>query len=181
MHAWVLARANQKHALDEYLDALYSDGADVQDGTTAEGIHLAAMAGTVHVLQRCFAGVDVSGDVLLLDPWRHGQLGTLQFGILYRGHVVTVTIADHTAIVPSGPGSQAPVTVRCQQAATRAGQRPIAAVHALSGIRQTSRRGGGPRPPRLAASPVVPALRPAGQGSARGRISSSALSWRGHR
>jgi alpha,alpha-trehalase len=87
VHAWVLARANKKHAVDEYLDALYSDVADVQGGTTAEGIHLAAMAGTVQVLQQCFAGLDVSGDVLLLDPWWHGRLGTLQLGILYRGHV----------------------------------------------------------------------------------------------
>ena len=37
-----------------FLNALYSDVADMQGGTTAEGIHLGAMAGTIDVVQRCF-------------------------------------------------------------------------------------------------------------------------------
>ena len=56
MHAWVLARAHREQALEHFERALRSDVADIQGGTTAEGVHLGAMAGCVDLLQRCFAG-----------------------------------------------------------------------------------------------------------------------------
>jgi trehalose/maltose hydrolase-like predicted phosphorylase len=121
VHAWVLARANREQAFDEYLDALRSDVADIQGGTTAEGIHLAAMTGTIDVLQRCFAGVDTRDDVLWLNPYWPKRLGKLEFTILYRDHVVTLTIADHAVLVSSGPGKLTPVRVGC-----------LGQVHALS-------------------------------------------------
>ena len=48
-----LPRANRERAFDEFVEALRSDVADVQGGTTAEGMHLAAMAGTV--AHACYA------------------------------------------------------------------------------------------------------------------------------
>jgi trehalose/maltose hydrolase-like predicted phosphorylase len=113
VHAWVLARASREQAFDEFVDALRTDVGDVQGGTTAEGIHLAAMAGTVDLVQRCFAGVETRADVLWLDPYWPGRLGTLQLAILYRGHDVTLAIADHTVVVSSGPGQLTPVQVGC--------------------------------------------------------------------
>ena len=53
VHAWVLGRANRDNALEHFTRLLRSDTADIQGGTTAEGVHLAAMAGSVDVLQRC--------------------------------------------------------------------------------------------------------------------------------
>ena len=113
VHASVLASARREAAFEEFIDALRSDVADVQGGTTAEGIHLAAMAGTIDVLQRCFAGVETRGDVLWLNPYWPMRLGTLELGITYRGHIVTLTIADHTIHVTSGPGMLAPVRIGC--------------------------------------------------------------------
>ena len=111
VHAWVLARGNRDKAFEHFVEALLSDVADVQGGTTAEGIHLAAMAGTVDVLQRCFGGVELRDDVLWLNPFWPKRLGTLEFSILYRDQVVTLSIADHTVRVSSGPGSYLPVRV----------------------------------------------------------------------
>src|SRR5690606_40765563 len=51
VHAWVLARANRAQALEHFERAVVSDLADIQGGTTAEGIHLGAMAGSVALLQ----------------------------------------------------------------------------------------------------------------------------------
>jgi len=113
VHASVLANARREAAFDEFIDALRSDVADVQGGTTAEGIHLAAMTGTIDVLQRCFAGVETRGDVLWLNPYWPRRLGPLKLGITYRGHVVTLTVADHTIAVTSGPGMLAPVRIGC--------------------------------------------------------------------
>ena len=111
VHAWVLARANRESALELFVDALRSDVADVQGGTTAEGIHLAAMAGTVDVLQRCFAGVELHDDVLWLNPFWPKRLGTLEFSILYRGQMITLSIEDHTVRVASGQGRDPPVRI----------------------------------------------------------------------
>jgi alpha,alpha-trehalase len=113
VHAWVLTRAKRADAFDEFIDALRSDVADVQGGTTAEGIHLAAMAGTIDLLQRCFAGVETRDDVLWLDPYWSKRLGTLRLTVLYRQHMVTLNVADHTVVVSSGPGKLAPVQVGC--------------------------------------------------------------------
>ena len=58
MHAWVLARSDRRQSWEFFLEALESDIADIQGGTTAEGIHLGAMAGTLDLLQRCYTGLE---------------------------------------------------------------------------------------------------------------------------
>jgi len=70
VHAWVLARNHREQALEYFIQALDADIADVQGGTTSEGFHLAAMAGTVDILQRCFAGARVSAAASMRHPIR---------------------------------------------------------------------------------------------------------------
>ena len=60
----MLGRANRDNALEHFTRLLRSDTADIQGGTTAEGVHLAAMAGSVDVLQRCFTGLETTADTL---------------------------------------------------------------------------------------------------------------------
>ena len=50
------------------MDALGSDIGDVQGGTTAEGIHLGAMAGTVDMVKRGYSGIESRGDVVWVNP-----------------------------------------------------------------------------------------------------------------
>ena len=114
VHASVLARAHRHRALDYFIEALRSDIADIQGGTTAEGIHLAAMAGSVDVLQRCFAGVEVRGDTLWLNPYWPAELGVLEFTMRYRRHTLTVRIAGRTARISAGAGAQSPIRICCR-------------------------------------------------------------------
>ena len=114
VHAWVLARASREGAVERFVEALRSDVADVQGGTTAEGIHLAAMTGTIDLLQRCFAGIELRDDTLWLNPFWPKSLGTLEFCIFYRDHLITLGIADHTVRVSSGPGSHPSIRVGCR-------------------------------------------------------------------
>jgi len=115
VHAWVLARSRRAEALDYLLQALSSDVADVQGGSTAEGIHLAAMAGSVDLLQRCFAGVETRSDALLLNPFWPHDLGVLEFDIRYRRHRLRLRITDTSVVVRSAPGDHHPIRVRCRQ------------------------------------------------------------------
>ena len=113
VHAWVLARAHREQAMEFFVRALDSDVADIQGGTTPEGIHLGAMAGTIDLLQRCFTGIDTRGDVLWLDPSWPKDLGPLEFDVDYRGHLLTLQLTGERIRVSSHPGERGDVQVGC--------------------------------------------------------------------
>jgi trehalose/maltose hydrolase-like predicted phosphorylase len=114
VHASVLARTHREEAVHRFLELLRSDIADVQGGTTTEGIHLAAMAGSLDVLQRCFAGVETRGDTLHLNPYWPAELGHLKFEMTYREHALSIDIRDSQITLRTGPGKHAPIRVRCR-------------------------------------------------------------------
>jgi trehalose/maltose hydrolase-like predicted phosphorylase/beta-phosphoglucomutase-like phosphatase (HAD superfamily) len=109
--AWVLARYDPDEAWLFLQQALDSDVADVQGGTTAEGIHLGAMAGTVDILMRCLTGLRARGQVLRFDPALPPQIKQLQFSVHYRGHRVEVEFTQDHLEISSRPGPAAPITV----------------------------------------------------------------------
>jgi trehalose/maltose hydrolase-like predicted phosphorylase len=86
VYAWVLARCDRPQSWRFFTEALGSDVHDVQGGTTAEGIHLGAMAGTVDLAQRCYTGLETREDVLWLNPSLPEKLDGLDFDVRYRGH-----------------------------------------------------------------------------------------------
>jgi len=114
VHAWVLARNHRGQAAEYFVEALEADIADVQGGTTQEGIHLAAMAGTIDLLQRCFAGVETRGDTLWLNPQWPTDLGTMEFDLVYRGRPLTVRVAGTSVRVSAGTGLQRPIQLHCR-------------------------------------------------------------------
>jgi beta-phosphoglucomutase family hydrolase len=86
VHAWVLARSDRPRAMRFFAEALQSDVTDIQQGTTAEGVHLGAMAGTVDLVGRVSTGIEVTGDVLRLNPRLPQEIDRLDARIRYRGH-----------------------------------------------------------------------------------------------
>jgi alpha,alpha-trehalase len=101
IHSWVLARGDRDRALKYFQQVLLSDIADVQGGTTFEGIHLAAMAGSVDLLQRCFTGLEFRADRIVLNPLWPEALGTLAFSLRYRGHRVHLEVSGREAKISS--------------------------------------------------------------------------------
>jgi len=112
--AWVLARQEPEQAWQFLLGALESDIADVQGGTTAEGIHLGAMAGTVDIVLRCLTGMQARGEVLRFDPTLPPEVKDLAFSVHYRGHRIDVAIAVDHMEVRSRPGGAPPIKVLVQ-------------------------------------------------------------------
>ncbi|MEO3845489.1 glycosyl hydrolase family 65 protein [Streptomyces sp. B22F1] len=86
VHGWVLARARRSSAWTYCQEALASDVADIQGGTTGEGIHLGAMAGTLDMVQRGLTGLAVREDALWLDPVPMPQMSEYVLRLRYRGH-----------------------------------------------------------------------------------------------
>ncbi|MGB2696119.1 MAG: glycosyl hydrolase family 65 protein [Dehalococcoidia bacterium] len=90
VHSWVLARSDRPQSWQLFMEALESDVADIQGGTTPEGIHLGAMAGTIDLVQRGYSGLEMRGDVLWFNPSLPGDLRQLAVRIRYRQHSLRV-------------------------------------------------------------------------------------------
>jgi alpha,alpha-trehalase len=84
VHSWVLARSDRTRSWQLFNQALESDVADVQGGTTPEGIHLGAMAGTVDLVQRCYTGMEARDEVLWFNPRLPEELTRLRLRIRYH-------------------------------------------------------------------------------------------------
>nr|WP_330220329.1 glycosyl hydrolase family 65 protein [Mycolicibacterium llatzerense] len=97
-----------------FTQVLKSDIADIPGGATSEGIHLAAMAGSIDLLQRCFSGLETRGDRLVLGPMWPETSGTLGFSVWYRGHRLHLRIRGRSAEVSADPSDAAPIDVECR-------------------------------------------------------------------
>lgn len=114
VHSWVSARGDRDQAMQYFAQVLKSDVADIQGGTTAEGVHLAAMAGSVDLLQRCFTGLETRGDRLVLGPMWPETEGELTCSLWYRGHRLHVVISGREADVTADPTGAAAIEVECR-------------------------------------------------------------------
>ena len=92
VHAWVMARSDRPRSLQYYAEALQSDVSDIQQGTTAEGVHLGAMAGTVDLIMRVSTGIEATDDVLRLNPQLPPEIQRLDMRIRYRGHSLDLEV-----------------------------------------------------------------------------------------
>ena len=99
VHAWVLARSDRERSWALFEDALRSDLDDVQGGTTAEGIHLGAMAGTVDILQRCYLGIETRADALWLNPLLPSEVRSLKLDLRYGQRWINICVKDGEVVV----------------------------------------------------------------------------------
>jgi trehalose/maltose hydrolase-like predicted phosphorylase len=94
-----LARADRTRSWSMFNEALDSDLADIQRGTTREGVHLGAMAGTVDLLLRCYTGLETREGKLWLHPTLPTELGQVRFQISYRNHGILVDLTPTTMVL----------------------------------------------------------------------------------
>ena len=113
VHGWVLARARRAEAWKYCLEALKGDIADVQGGTTGEGIHLGAMAGTLDLVQRGLTGLETRRGALWLDPVPLPELSSYGFALRYQGHWGVRLRRERGRLEIAVPSSdEAPIDVR---------------------------------------------------------------------
>jgi trehalose/maltose hydrolase-like predicted phosphorylase len=97
-----------------FLEALRSDIDDVQGGTTAEGIHLGAMAGTVDIVRRHYAGVTVDRHGVSIDPALPEPIRRLSCSVRWRGRRLWIEVRrDGTRVLAEDDGGgEVPVRIR---------------------------------------------------------------------
>lgn len=111
VYSWVLARSDRARSLRFFAEALQSDVADIQQGTTEEGVHLGAMAGAVDLLQRVSTGIEVKGDVLRLNPQLTRALKRLDMRIRYRGQSIDLRLTHDSLKVRGRDRGGAPISL----------------------------------------------------------------------
>jgi beta-phosphoglucomutase family hydrolase len=114
-HAWVLSRSDREQSWQVFREALASDVDDTQGGTTQEGVHLGAMAGTIDLVQRCYTGIEIRDDVLRFNPRLPTELPSLGFTIRYRGHWLDVAITATTLQLTARRSTAPPVRIGLDQ------------------------------------------------------------------
>ncbi len=130
VHAWVLSRVDRPRSWELFHQALISDFKDIQGGTTAEGIHLGAMTGTVDIVQRCYTGIEVRNNVLWLNPCLPTHLTALRFNIRYRGHTLSIDVTPNALALGSGrtPAPPIQIGIRDKVHTLRSGEKISSAV-----------------------------------------------------
>ncbi|GAA3282676.1 beta-phosphoglucomutase family hydrolase [Nesterenkonia halobia] len=114
VHGWVAAKFDRSSSWNLFKEALEADLSDTQGGTTREGIHLGAMAGTVDMVLRCYAGVETRADALWLHPLLPDELPAVTFRMRYRNQPIVVH-ADHRAVTLNlSGGSAQPIDVNVE-------------------------------------------------------------------
>jgi trehalose/maltose hydrolase-like predicted phosphorylase len=92
--AGVYAELDLPTSWERYLVALESDVGDVQGGTTAEGIHMGVMSGTLDLLQRSYLGEVIRDGVLYFNPKPIDHLRGLSLPMRFRGRLIKVTLQE---------------------------------------------------------------------------------------
>jgi beta-phosphoglucomutase family hydrolase len=110
-YAWVHARSDRRRSMRFFLEALQSDVADIQRGTTAEGVHLGAMAGTVDLLERAWTGLELSGGMLRLAPELPEEIARIDLRIRYRGHSIDLRLTHDALTLQERERAAAPISV----------------------------------------------------------------------
>ena len=111
-HASVLAAWDPDRAWSTFREALTADLDDTQGGTTHTGIHLGAMAGSIDVIQRSFAGLRVTKDALRFSPKMPKGIRAVSFRVRYRDQLLEVSLDHRTLTVCAVPGDAAAVRVQ---------------------------------------------------------------------
>jgi beta-phosphoglucomutase family hydrolase len=77
-----------------YQDALSSDFNDIQGGTTAEGIHLGVMAGTILIALQSYAGINLNSETLKVNPKLPKNWNSIRTNLTFRKNDYAVKVTN---------------------------------------------------------------------------------------
>jgi alpha,alpha-trehalase len=107
-----------------FSEALRSDVDDVQQGTTGEGIHLGAMAGTVLILLHRYGGVHLGPDGVCFEPRMPAHLVRLRFRVCWHARWLDVVLTPRALTVTADADilEPVPVSIRGEWRSAQPGQ-----------------------------------------------------------
>ncbi|MEX2511932.1 MAG: glycosyl hydrolase family 65 protein [Cyclobacteriaceae bacterium] len=97
--SWILIKYDHQKSWRNFETVLKSDFEDIQGGTTPEGIHLGAMAGSLDLVQRGFLGLEVGEKALWINPPVLEPLKKISIRVQYRRHWISISLDDKKLII----------------------------------------------------------------------------------
>lgn len=99
-----LLLGKSKDAWRLFLDVLKSDIYDSQGGTTPEGIHTGVMAGSINIVTKMFAGINIFEDRIRISPNLPKNWRSVKLRLRYKGRWISLSVAkEHIEILIRGP------------------------------------------------------------------------------
>jgi trehalose/maltose hydrolase-like predicted phosphorylase len=95
MHALVAARLGDTETALRYLRETAETDLDL-DPNSAGGVRIAGLGALWQAVMLGFAGVDLMGDTLRIDPKHPPQWRSLSFRVCWRGRCVAIRITGRT-------------------------------------------------------------------------------------
>jgi trehalose/maltose hydrolase-like predicted phosphorylase len=105
MHALVAARLGDAEMALSYLREAAATDLDL-DPNSAGGVRVAGLGGLWQSVTLGFAGLDLMGDTLGIDPRLPPQWGRLSFRVCWRGRSVAIHIAGGKVEVTLAEGEE---------------------------------------------------------------------------
>lgn len=122
VHAQLANIINDKNLSWElYNNALTSDYNDIQGGTTAEGIHAGVMAGTVMIAITTFAGIDLRGELIKVQPNMPEHWKKLKFSLMFKNINYHFVVTNESVEVMTNEDSE--IIVFGKKYATKKGEK----------------------------------------------------------
>lgn len=111
VYAGGLAQLDPGLSWQLYEHALHTDLNTHKPESTAEGIHLGAMAGTLDILQRRYLGICACKEGLRVDPALPPKLGEVRLALRYRNNEIDITGSAEEVQVASRISNREAITV----------------------------------------------------------------------
>ncbi|HSF10757.1 MAG TPA: glycosyl hydrolase family 65 protein, partial [Nitrospirales bacterium] len=108
---WIQARSDRSGSWKFLAEALGQDVHEIKRGSTGEGIHLGAMAGTIDLMQRCYGGIDCENNVLTVNPCLPETLERLAMKVQFRQHHINVQISPKSLCLDVSAGPNFPLVI----------------------------------------------------------------------
>ena len=113
VHAYLAYKLGDKDlSWQLYTEALKSDYIDIQGGTTKEGIHAGVMTGTVYFALRAFAGLNLDGEILQLDPNLPSNWREMRFNVDFKNRQYSFEITPDTVRIKINGEKRKSILVR---------------------------------------------------------------------
>ncbi len=111
VHAFVLAHIDLRRFWSFFTEALKCDIADIQGGTTHEGIHLGAMASIDNLILGCYAGIDTWGETISFNPILPGGVRKIHLRLRYRGRWLELDLNESRLRLTVDKNGEEPISV----------------------------------------------------------------------
>lgn len=112
IYAGVLAEAEPENAWKLFQNGLMTDLKPLRGESTAEGIHLGAIGGTLDVLQRRYLGVIATARGLFVQPAVPKQLGRVRFRMVYHRQSLLLDATFEGVRIHSEPANARSLEIR---------------------------------------------------------------------